>query len=470
MLERMFRLSERGSDVRTEVVAGLTTFMTMAYIIFVNPAILSAAGIPFGGAVTATCLAAAAATLIMGLMTNYPFALASGMGLNAFLVFGVIIAMGLPWQVGMAVIFIEGIIILLLVLTGLREAVMHAIPLSLKQAIGVGIGLFIALIGLNQGGIIRPAPITMVTLGDFTRPPVIVALIGVVSIAVLRAWKVKGDLLWGILLATAAALALGVASPPERIVQPWDLSTIGAIFGGDGGGPYLVQALHIGLWTTIFAIMMSDFFDTMGSVIALGMQGGFVRDGKLPRIKQVLVADSLAASIGGLFGASSVTTYIESASGVAEGGRTGLTSVVVSLLFLASAFFAPVAGMIGGGYAVPMEEQYSRFFGFTPPGGDFYLYPITAGALIMVGFLMMSIVREIPFGDFEESFPAFLTIIGIPLTYSISHGIGLGFVSYTLIKVARGKFRQVHPLLYIVSLAFAVTFVIHWINGLFGSL
>ena len=462
----MFRLSERGTDVRTEVVAGLATFMTMAYIIFVNPAILSAAGIPFDGAVTATCLAAAAATLLMALTTNYPFALASGMGLNAFLVFGVIIGMQLPWQVGMAVIFVEGVIILLLVLTGLREAVMHAIPLSLKQAIGVGIGIFIALIGLNQGGIIRPAPVTVVTLGDFTQPYVIVALSGVIFIAVLRAWKVRGDLLWGILLTTLLALALGVTTWPERIAQPWDTSTIGAIFGGDANGPFLLQALHIGLWTTIFAIMMSDFFDTMGSVIALGLQAGLVRKGTLPRIREVLVADSLAASIGGLFGASSVTTYIESAAGIVEGGRTGLTCVVVSLLFFVSAFFAPLAGMIGGGYPIPNTRQYALFSGFTPPGGNAYVYPITAGALIMVGFLMMRIVREIPFDDFEESFPAFLTIIGIPLTYSISHGIGLGFVSYTLIKVARGKFRAVHPLLYVVSVAFAATFVIHWINGL----
>ena len=193
---------------------------------------------------------------------------------------------------------------------------MHAIPLSLKQAIGVGIGIFIALIGLNQGGIIRPAPVTVVTLGDFTQPYVIVSLSGVISIAVLRAWKVRGDLLWGILLTTLLALALGVTTWPERIVQPWDTSTIGAIFGGDANGPFLLQALHIGLWTTIFAIMMSDFFDTMGSVIALGLQAGLVRKGTLPRIREVLVADSLAASIGGLFGASSVTTYIESAAGI----------------------------------------------------------------------------------------------------------------------------------------------------------
>ena len=468
MLEKIFRLAERGTDIRTEILAGTATFMTMAYIIFVNPAILSAAGIPFTGAVTATCLAAAAATLIMAFSTNYPFALASGMGLNAFLVFGVIIGMRLPWQVGMAVISIEGVIILLLVLTGLREAVMHAIPLSLKQAIGVGIGIFIALIGLNQGGIIRPAPITLITLGDFTQPYVLVALFGIVSIACLRAWKVKGDLLWGILLTTAVALAAGIARWPEQVVQPWDMSTVGAVFGSDANGPYLAQALHIGLWTTIFAIMMSDFFDTMGSVIALGMQAGFVKDGRLPRIKKVLVADSLAASIGGFFGASSVTTYIESAAGIVEGGRTGLATTVTALLFLFSAFLAPLAGMIGGGYAIPNTQQYSQFARFTPPGGEYYVYPVTAGALVVVGFLMMRIVREIPFDDFEESFPAFLTIIGIPLTYSISHGIGLGFVSYTLIKAARGKYREVHPLLYVVSLAFAATFVIHWINGLFG--
>ena len=466
MLERLFRLAENRTDARTEVLAGLSTFLTMAYIAFVNPAILSAAGIPFAGAMTATCLAAAISTLVMALATNYPIALAPGMGLNAFLAFGIVLGMGLPWQVGMAMIFVEGVIILLLVLTGLREAVMHAIPLTLKRAIGAGIGIFIALIGLNEGGIIRPAPVTLMGAGDFTQPHVLLALFGIVAIAVLLSWRVRGGLLLGLLATAALAWAAGLSQWPGRLVQPLDLSTVGAILGADANGPYLAQALRLGLWTTIFAFMMTDFFDTMGTVIAVGEQAGFAKDGQLPRLRRVLVADSLAASIGGFFGASSATCYIESASGVAAGGRTGLTTAVTAGCFLLAAFFAPLAGMVGGGCAIPNAEQYAQFAGFGVPGGSHYVHPVTAGALVVVGFLMMQVVRDIPFTDFEEDFPAFLVIIGIPLTYSISSGIGLGFIAHVVIKAVRGRARDVHPLLWLIAAAFAANFVLPWIDTL----
>lgn len=472
-MERFFKFAERGTDFKTEVIAGFTTFMTMAYIIFVNPGILSAAGVPFAGAATATALGAALMCICMGFVTNRPFALASGMGLNAVLTFSVIgfQQANVPWQVGMAVIFAEGIVILILVLTGLREAVMNAIPLDLKRAIGVGIGLFITMIGLNQGGVIRPAPITLVELGDFTQPYVWVTLIGLLSITFFMALKIKGDILWGILVATGAALALGVTALPSTVVQAPDFSTFFAPFQQVEGGMALLQIFTPALLLALFAIMLTDFFDTMGTVVAVGEQAGFVKpDGEVPGIRNILVVDSAAASVGGLFGASSITTYIESASGVAEGGRSGLTPVVTGLLFAIAAFFAPIVGMVGGGFTIPNVEQYAAMVGsgFAAPDGNFFVYPITAGALIIVGFLMMRTVREIPWTDFEEAFPAFLTIVGIPLTYNISYGIGFGFISYVIIKVLHGKARDVHWLMYGVSVAFVITFIMPVIASLFA--
>jgi AGZA family xanthine/uracil permease-like MFS transporter len=472
-MDKFFKFAERGTDLKTEIIAGITTFMTMAYIIFVNPGILSAAGVPFAGAATATALGAALMCLCMGLITNRPFALASGMGLNAVVTFSVIgfAQSNVPWQVGMSVIFVEGLIILVLVLTGLREAIMNAIPIDLKRAIGVGIGLFITLIGLNEGGIIAPNSATLISLGDFTQKYVWVALIGLVAILVFMALKIKGDILWGILVATVAALLLGVTKLPTTFVAAPDFTTFFAPFqGGVKGGLPILQIFTPVLLLSVFAIMLTDFFDTMGTVVAVGEQAGFVgKDGKVPGIKNILVVDSVAASVGGLFGASSITTYIESAAGVAEGGRTGLTAVVTGVLFALAAFIAPVVGMVGGGFDITNAAHFAQLAGagFKVPEGAFYMYPITAGALIVVGFLMMRTVREIPWTNLEEAFPAFLTIVGIPLTYNISYGIGLGFISYVLIKVFHGKAKDVHPLMWVVSVAFSVTFVMPAIQGLF---
>lgn len=470
-LDRYFRLGERGTSVRTEVIAGLTTFMTMAYIIFVNPGILSAAGVPFPAAATATALGAALMTLSMALVSNRPLALASGMGLNAVVTYSVIgfQQANVPWQVGMSVIFAEGVIILILVLTGLREAVMHAIPLNLKRAIGVGIGLFITTIGLNEGGFIRPAPITLVSLGDFTQRHVWVAIIGLLAILVFMALKIRGDILWGILVATGAALLLGVTDLPSSVVAAPDFSSFGAPFQSVGGSLAITQIFTPVLLMALFAIMLTDFFDTMGTVVAVGEQAGFVaKDGDVPGIRGILGVDSAAAAVGGLFGASSITTYIESAAGVAEGGRTGLTSMVTAVLFAIGAFFAPIVAMVGGGYTIDNGTQYSLLVGsgFAAPQGAYYVYPITAGALIVVGFLMMRTVREIPWMDFEEAFPAFLIVVGIPLTYNISYGIGFGFISHTLIKLFHGKAREIHPFMYVVSVAFALTFVLPWLQSL----
>ncbi len=473
MLNKIFRLTENQTTVKTELTAGITTFITMCYIVFVNPGILSAAGVPFEAATTATALGAALMCVCMGFVTNRPLALASGMGLNAVLAFSVIgiHQANVPWQVGMAVIFVEGVIIFILVLTGLREAVMNAIPLNLKRAIGVGIGLFITLIGLNEGGIIRPAPITLMTLGDLSQKYVWVTLIGVIAIIAFMSLRVKGDILWGILTAAAAALVLKITDIPATFTGSPSFETFFAPFQQIDGTIALARIFTPALLTAVFAIMLTDFFDTMGTVVAVGEQAGFVdKNGRVPGIKGILAVDSLGAATGGLFGASSITTYIESAAGVAEGGRTGLTAIVVGILFAVASFFAPVVKMIGGGHRISNSVQYCLFgeanFAVPPDvippagAGDHTVYPITACALIVVGFLMMKIVREIEWDNFEESFPAFLAMVLIPLTYNISYGIGFGFISYTLIKMFHRKFKEVHPLMYIVSIAFLIAFIL----------
>lgn len=471
-MDKYFKFGERGTNLKTEILSGATTFLTMAYIIFVNPGILSAAGVPFAGAVTATAIGAAVMSILMGTVANRPLALASGMGINAVLTFSVIgfQQANVPWQVGMSVIFIEGLLIFGLVVTGFREAVMNSIPLNLKRAIGVGIGLFITVIGLNEGGIIRPAPITMVTLGDFSQHYVWVTLIGFFATAFFMAAKVKADILWGIIIAAAAALIFGVTSVPQSAFAAPNFATFFAPFQQVNGQLALLHTLTPALLFAIFAIMLTDFFDTMGTVVAVGEQAGFVNpDGTVKDIKKILLVDSAAAATGGLFGASSITTYIESAAGVAEGGRTGFSAVVTGLLFALCAFFSPLIQMIGGGYRLPNASHYCLFVsgGFTPPAdvippgcGDYFVYPITAGALIIVGSLMMKTVREIDWDNFDEALPAFLTMIGIPLTYNISYGIGFGFISYTAIKLAGRKFSQIHPLMYIVSLAFLLSFIL----------
>jgi len=466
-MEKFFKFSERGTDLRTEILAGVTTFLTMAYIVFVNPGILSAAGVPFEGAATATALGAALMCVAMGFISNRPLALASGMGLNAVVTFSIIgfQQANVPWQVGMAVIFVEGLLILLLVLSGLREAIMNAIPLDLKRAIGVGIGLFITVIGLVEGGIIQPNAATVVSLGDFTKPYVWVTLIGLFAILAFMALKVKGDILWGILVATVAALALGVtALPKDGIVSSPDFTTFLAPFHQVEGGMALMQIFTPALLFAVFAVMLSDFFDTMGTVISVGEQAGFTdENGQVPGVRNILLVDSAAAATGGLFGASSITTYIESAAGVAEGGRTGVTPIVTGVLFAAAAFFAPIVKMVGGGLPIPNAERFASFQGAVAQeivtGANFTSFPITAGALIIVGFLMMRTVSEIPWDDLEEAFPAFLTIVGIPLTYNISWGIGLGFISYVLIKLFHNKAKDIHPLMWVASIAFLMAFL-----------
>ena len=452
MLESYFRLREHGTTVATELVAGLTTFMVMAYIIFVNPAILSFAGIPalqsqgvpFAPTLAATCLVAAIATALMGLATNYPLAIASGMGLNAVVAFQLIAAQKLPWQAAMGVIFLEGVVITILVLVGVREAVVNAIPLALKRAISVGIGLFILFIGLVNGGIVRPGQGIPVTLGAVTSPKVLVAVAGLLLTLVFLARGVRAALLLGILGTSILAILVnalhggtvwtipGVAVVPQSLVAWPDFSTLGAGINFEVFARLGVLAACL----AIFSIMLSDFFDTMGTVIGIGAEARWLdKEGRLPRMNRVLLVDSLAAALGGAASASSATTYIESAAGVTAGGRTGLTSVVVAVCFALALFVAPLAGV------VPAEA--------------------TAPALIIVGYLMCALVREIPFADLEEGFPALLTMTIMPFSYSITNGIGAGFVSYVVIKLVRGRAGAVHPLMYGAAAAFLLYFALH---------
>jgi AGZA family xanthine/uracil permease-like MFS transporter len=452
-----FKFSERGTNLRTEVIAGLTTFMTMAYIVFVNPAILGTegTGLPITGVFFATCVAAALASIAMGVFANYPVALASGLGLNAIVAFTLILGLGLSWQQAMAVIVIEGLVVTILVLTNLREAVMNAIPMPLKFAIAVGIGLFIAFIGLKNGGIVVANPETYVTLGDFTQGPVLLALFGLVLTLALVARGTRGGILAGILLTGVVGMIFGVVPWPSGILDfRFDTSTIG------GGVLAIPEVLQISLIPVIFALFMTDFFDTMGTVIAVGQEGKLLdEEGRPPRLKGILLVDSLAAAGGGALGASSVTSYIESGAGVAEGGRTGFTSVVVGVLFLLALPFSPLISVFGGSIPIPGPEE----------GQQIFVSPVTAPALIVVGFLMMTAVRFIPWDRFDEAIPAFLTILTLPLTFNISYGIGFGFISYVLIKLLRGKPREVHPLLYGAALLFALAFVWPALQGLLSS-
>ncbi|TFG80227.1 MAG: NCS2 family permease [Chrysiogenales bacterium] len=425
----IFKLKANQTTVGREIVAGLVTFMAMAYIIFVNPKILAAAmGDELLPALAvATCIGAGVLSILMGLVSNYPLALASGMGLNAFLAYSVVIGMKVPWQTAMGIVFLEGAVISILVLTRVREKIMAAIPLDLKRGIGVGIGLLIALIGLQNARLVVADPATLIAFGKFGSESLI-AVFGLVLTAILMVRKVKGSLLIGIFACTAAAAAAGLIHMPASLMAGIKPEYFKTFFALD-----IVGAIRFGLLATLFAFLITDFFDTMGTVVAVGEQAGFLdRAGRMPRLKNVLFVDSLGALCGGLFGCSSVTTYVESAAGVSEGGRTGLTSVVVGVLFLLAVFFTPLVAV------VPVYA--------------------TAPALILVGFLLISGVRSVRWDDVSTALPVFLIMVMIPFTFSISKGIGCGFIAYVLLKWLSGKRKEVHPLLALVAILFAVDF------------
>ncbi|MGH8946123.1 MAG: NCS2 family permease [Acidimicrobiia bacterium] len=433
-LDSYFEISARGSTVGIEVRAGLTTFLVMSYIIFVNPAILAPAwdlsGIGPAAIAAGTALVAGVLSIAMGVFARYPLAMAAGLGLNAAVAFGLVLTDGLTPEGAMGVIVIEGLVVALLVVVGLRKAIMNAVPLSLKRAIGVGIGLFILFIGFVTGGLIglgvEEAPVTFLFPNS---PEAWTTLIGLVIVVLLHARKVPGAVIISIILTAIVALILGVASVPENFAVTPQFDTLGQF---DLGNVFSVLGPLVAL-LTIFSFMLTDFFDTMGTATAIVEQADLVEpDGSIPNVGTLLFVDSVGAAVGGAGGVSSNTSYIESAAGVAEGGKTGLTSVVVGILFLIGIFVSPLAEL------VPRAA--------------------TAPALILIGFLMAGLIRGIDFLDFEEGFPALLTIVLMPLTFSITVGIGAGFVMYTLIKVVRGKFADLHPLMWVVAIAFIVYF------------
>jgi AGZA family xanthine/uracil permease-like MFS transporter len=441
-LDRRFRLRERGSSPRTEVLGGLTTFLTMSYIVFVNPAILSAAGLPFEPVAVATALAAALATAAMGLATNLPFALASGLGINAIVAFDIVLGRRVPWPVGMACVVIEGALAVVLVLAGLREAVLRAVPPSLRLAIGVGIGLFIALVGLREAGVVVNDPATGIGLGDITSGPPLIALGGLLVAAVLAVREVRGALLIGVLTATVLGLAFGVLDGPSGVVdlpEGDDLATVGDALHGDA----LTGALTLSLIPVIFTLFMTDFFDTIGTAYAVGNAGHLVDErGELPATRRLLLVDSAAALGGGAMGVSSVTTYVESGAGVAEGARTGLSSLVTAGLFAVTILFVPLIAVVGQGVKA----------------GEAVIHPAVAPALVLVGYLMLRLVAGIDWRRPEDALPAFLVIAGIPLTFSIAAGIGLGVLGYAAAMTARGRVREVHPLMWLLVALFVAFF------------
>jgi AGZA family xanthine/uracil permease-like MFS transporter len=426
-LDRYFGLRAQGTNVQTEIVAGLTTFLTMVYIIFVNPQILGKAGMDPGAVFVATCLAAAASTLVMGLYANYPIALAPGMGLNAFFAFTVVLTYKFTWQQALAAVFCSGVLFFLISVFKLRQYVIESIPTNLKLAVSAGVGLFLAIIALEEAKLVVAHPATLVTLGDMKNPATLLALLGFVLIVALNYRRVIGGTLVGILIVTFAGLPFGLAKFTGVVSMPPSLA------------PTFLQLdfsrlFDLTFLIVVFAILFVDVFDNAGTLIGVTHRTGLMQNGTLPRMKQALISDSFAAMFGSLIGTSTTTSYIESASGIQAGGRTGLTAVVVAILFLLALFFSPLAGMVPA-YA-------------------------TAAALLYVACVMARGLAEVDWDDITEYAPAVVTAIAMPLTYSIATGIGLGFITYAVIKIIAGKAREAAPAVLVLALLFAIKFAI----------
>lgn len=427
-MEKYFKLKENKTDVKTEILAGITTFMTMVYILAVNPGMLSETGMDFGGVFTATALSAGVATLIMALYAKYPFALAPGMGLNAFFTYSVCIGMKQSWQFALTAVLVEGIIFILLSLLKVREAIFDLIPLSLKKAVSAGIGLFIALVGLKNAGIIVANEGTTIGLGDLTANASIVALLGLIVIAILYARNVKGALLIGIIIATIIGIPLGVTTLPEgfKIFSlPPSLKDVAFKFV-----PFS-EIMTKDFWIIVVTFLFVDIFDTVGTLAGVASKSGMLdKEGKLPRVSKALTADAVGTIFGACMGTSTVTTFVESSAGVAAGGRTGLTSVTTGIMFILALFIAPLFAIIPAAATAPV--------------------------LVVVGVFMMSAVMEINWHDLTEAVPAFLTIAMMPFAYSIAEGIVFGIVSYTLIKTFTGKTKDVSALMWVLSVLFVL--------------
>jgi len=426
-LERYFEFERLGTNWRTEILAGVTTFVTMAYIVFVNPSILHETGMPVGAVMAATCVCAAFGSILMGALARYPIALAPGMGLNAYFTYTVVKGMGMPWETALGAVFVSGVAFLLLTLTGVRQLILAAIPAELYAAVAVGIGLFIAFVGLHNSGIVVASPSTLVTMGDLRAPNTALAIFGLMLIAALLAWRVRAAILIGILVTTAAGVAAGLVKWQP---QPLDLGAISATaFHLD-----IRAALRIGALEIVFVFLFVDLFDNLGTLVAVGKRAGlFDHAGRIPRIDRILFADASATVAGSLAGTSTVVSYIESAAGVVAGGRSGVTSITTGLLFLVALFIAPVVG------AIPTAA--------------------TAPALIVVGSMMAAHAVEIEWERPQVAIPSFLTILAIPLTFSIANGLALGFTAWTILKIARGEWRSVSWVVYLLTALFIARFV-----------
>ncbi|MEO0294196.1 MAG: NCS2 family permease [candidate division WOR-3 bacterium] len=428
-----FRLKKHNTSIKTEAIAGITTFMTMAYIIFVQPVVLSAAGMDFGAVMMATIFSSVITTLIMGFYANYPIALAPGMGENFFFAFTIVLGMGVSWQKALGIVFVSGVLFIILTLFKIRESIIETVPDSLKRAIAGGIGFFITFIGLQWGGIIKDSPGTLVTLGNLSKNYTILFLIGLVIIFFLYVRRVKGAILWGILLTYIVGIPMGIVKFEGIVSKPPSLTP--TLFKLDIFGSLRVEYI-----VPILVLFLLDFFDTVGTLIGVSSHANLLDEkGKLPKAGKALLSDAIGTVVGSLLGTSTVTSYIESAAGVSEGGRTGLTNVFTSICFLLAIFFYPLIKSIGGGYHV----------------GENTFYPITAPALVLVGALMIKSVANIKWDDVTEVIPSFLVLVGIPLTYNISHGMAFGFVSYPLIKLFGGRAKEVHPLMWVLFFVFA---------------
>ncbi|TVR03271.1 MAG: NCS2 family permease [Spirochaetaceae bacterium] len=427
-MEKLFKLKEHNTTVKTELLAGLTTFLTMAYILIVNPLILSDAGMDFGAVFTATALSAAIATLVMAFLANLPFALAPGMGLNAFFAYTVVLGMGYSWQFALTAVFLEGILFIVLTMLNIREAIVNSIPLNVKRGIAVGIGLFITLIGLNNAGIVEAYPATLVTLGDVTSGGALLALIGLVITGGLLAFKIRGALLIGIAITAVIGFPMGITQAPSGSWAPPSLAPTFAQFD-------FSQVFTVDMVIVLFTFLFVDMFDTAGTLIGVATKAGILeKDGSIPKGKEALFADAVGTTVGAVLGTSTVTTYIESASGVAEGGRTGLTALTTAVLFLLALFVSPLFLMIPGA--------------------------ATAPALILVGLFMMSPVKDIDLEEYTEAIPAFLAIIMMPFTFSIADGIIFGVLAYVALKLISGRAKEIPITTYIVAAIFILKFVV----------
>lgn len=425
-LERYFEFDRLGADWRTEIVAGITTFMTMAYIVVVNPAILHETGMPLTAVTAATCFCAAFGSILMGAYARYPLALAPGMGLNAYFTYTVVKGLGIPWPTALGAVFLSGVAFFLLTAAGIQRLIISAFPFELYAAVAVGIGLFIALVGLRNSGIIVPNQSTMVAMGNLRQPNTLLAIFGLLLIAALLAWKVRAAILLGILVTTLVGVACGlVAWHP----QPFSIADIGATaFRLD-----IRSAVHVGLAEIVFVFLFVDLFDNVGTLVAVGKKAAlFDHAGEIPRFRRILFSDAAASIVGSVAGTSTVTSYIESAAGVVAGGRTGVTAIVTGLLFIAAVFIAPIVG------AIPAAA--------------------TAPALIIVGSMMATHAAEIPWADPVIAIPAFLTILAIPLTFSIANGLAFGFTAWTVLKLARGEWREVNWMVYVLTALFLLRF------------